>query len=55
VTDSPSLPLPTGAYILGAAFDEMFAPDGSIRPHYAPLHERIRELSGGDLAERQRL
>jgi len=47
--------LPTGAYILGAAFDEMFAPDGSIRPHYAPLHERIRELSGGDLAERQRL
>ncbi|MEI7932229.1 MAG: circularly permuted type 2 ATP-grasp protein, partial [Alphaproteobacteria bacterium] len=33
----------------------MFAPDGSIRPHYAPLHERIRELSGGDLAERQRL
>jgi len=47
--------LPAGAYIPGVAYDEMFATDGSIRGHYAALHERISELSARDLAERQRI
>ena len=31
-------------YDTGGFFDEMFLPDGSIRPHYQPLGERFKEL-----------
>lgn len=38
-----------------APYDEMVAPDGEVRPHYAALARRVASLSDEDLAERQRL
>jgi uncharacterized circularly permuted ATP-grasp superfamily protein len=35
-------------------YDEMFAPDGSVRPHYAALSARVAALSPADLAEQQK-
>ena len=40
-------------YALGAAYDEMFSPDGATRPDYQLLRERIRTLSREELADRQ--
>jgi len=37
-----------------APYDEMRAPDGEVRPHYAALAGRLETLSAQDLAERQR-
>lgn len=37
-----------------APYDEMRAPDGGVRPHYAALAGRLETLSAQDLAERQR-
>ncbi len=40
-------------YLLGRAYDEMFAADGRVRPHYAELHRRLGELSPEELRLRQ--
>ena len=40
-------------YVLGAPYDEMFSPDGATRADYQLLRERIRTLSGEELADRQ--
>jgi uncharacterized circularly permuted ATP-grasp superfamily protein len=45
---------PFTEYYLDAAYDEMFAADGSVRPQYAALHSRLRELSPAELEQRQR-
>lgn len=37
-----------------APYDEMAAPTGDVRPHYAALAARLQTLSAQDLAERQR-
>jgi uncharacterized circularly permuted ATP-grasp superfamily protein len=47
------LPLTDAAYLPGRAYDEMIAPDGSVRPHYAVLQNRIASLSAEELGERQ--
>jgi len=41
------------AYLPGVAFDEMYQPDGGVRPNYAVMHERLTTLSADDLASRQ--
>jgi uncharacterized circularly permuted ATP-grasp superfamily protein len=35
-------------------YDEMLAPDGQVRPHYAALDARLATLSPDELADRQR-
>jgi uncharacterized circularly permuted ATP-grasp superfamily protein len=40
-------------YTLGAAFDEMFARDGSSRAHYQALSGRLATLPADELARRQ--
>ncbi|MDP1988336.1 MAG: hypothetical protein Q8K44_13960, partial [Phenylobacterium sp.] len=35
-------------------YDEMHAPDGSVRPHFAALARRLAALDPGELDERQR-
>ena len=54
IEEVPSLPLTQAAYLPGEAFDEMYAPDGTPRPHYRDMHKRLLTLSAEDLAERQR-
>jgi uncharacterized circularly permuted ATP-grasp superfamily protein len=44
---------PFVAYTLGAAYDEMFAPDGMVRPEYAALAENLANLPSEELARRQ--
>jgi uncharacterized circularly permuted ATP-grasp superfamily protein len=41
-------------YTLTNAYDEMFAPDGSIRPAYIELARRLCSLSPDELQQRQR-
>ena len=41
-------------YRPGVSYDEMFAPDGSVRASYAALDTRLATLSPPELAERQR-
>ena len=46
----------SGARVAAAVpYDEMMAPDGEVRPHYAALARRVASLADEDLAERQRL
>src|SRR3954463_16630937 len=52
--EAPTLPLPQAAYLPGAAYDEMFDREGSVRPHYEPLYARMETLSAQEMAERQR-
>src|SRR5436190_1508122 len=40
-------------YRLGSAYDEMFASDGTVRRHYAELHERVAQLTPDELRRRQ--
>ncbi|HWU26914.1 MAG TPA: hypothetical protein VN154_10990, partial [Rhizomicrobium sp.] len=40
-------------YVLGRAYDEMFAADGRVRPHCAALHRRLSELPSEELTRRQ--
>jgi uncharacterized circularly permuted ATP-grasp superfamily protein len=40
-------------YRLGAAYDEMFTPDGTVRAHYAALAERLSTLPADELHRRQ--
>ncbi|HEY2070447.1 MAG TPA: circularly permuted type 2 ATP-grasp protein [Rhizomicrobium sp.] len=44
---------PYARYLLGAAYDEMFARDGTVHPHYAALDQRLRTLPPEELARRQ--
>ena len=44
---------PYANYALGAAYDEMFARDGSVRPHYAALDARLTRLAPEELHRRQ--
>jgi len=39
----------------GGFFDEVFAQDGGVRPHYARLVERLRSFSDEELSHRARL
>ena len=42
-------------YDTGGFFDEVVAADGTVRPHYRRLVDRLRTFSAEDLAERDRL
>ena len=53
VTMEDVLPLTQAAYLPGVAFDEMFEPGGTVRPHYELLQDRIARLGAEELAERQ--
>jgi uncharacterized circularly permuted ATP-grasp superfamily protein len=44
---------PYAGYALGAAFDEMFARDGGVRPNYAELHAQVARLPAEELYRRQ--
>jgi uncharacterized circularly permuted ATP-grasp superfamily protein len=44
---------PFAAYTLGAAYDEMFAADGSVRPQYAALADSLTSLPPAELQRRQ--
>jgi len=44
---------PYKAYALGAAYDEMFARDGSLRSHYEQLGIRLATLAPDELLRRQ--
>ena len=46
-------PASEAAYLLGDAFDEMYAPDGEVRGHYRLLQARMTTLGADELAERQ--
>jgi len=41
-------------YEVGDFFDEMFEADGSVRPHYRGLFERLRELEPSDVVQKQK-
>src|SRR5262249_35863964 len=49
----PGHDLPFKNYVLGAAYDEMFAHDHSLRPHYASLGHRLVTLKPDELVRRQ--
>jgi uncharacterized circularly permuted ATP-grasp superfamily protein len=44
---------PYANYLLSRAYDEMFAPEGRVRAHYADLHQGIAELPVDELRRRQ--
>src|SRR5262245_25202400 len=44
---------PYADYTLSAAYDEMFARDGTVRPPYAELHQHVAELAPEELHRRQ--
>jgi uncharacterized circularly permuted ATP-grasp superfamily protein len=44
---------PTLEYDTGGFWDEMFLPDGSARPHYAPLVRQLATLTPSEVARRQ--
>ncbi len=44
---------PFGDYVLDIAYDEMFAADGSVRPHCAALYARLAAIPPEELARRQ--
>ncbi len=44
---------PFARYQLGVPYDEMFDRDGSVRPHYAALAERLNNLPPEELHRRQ--
>src|SRR5258708_39481054 len=54
VVDSrPGRDAPYAGYVLGAPYDEMFAPDGDVRAHCAALHARIATMPPEELIRRQ--
>ncbi|MGA7710358.1 MAG: circularly permuted type 2 ATP-grasp protein [Rhizomicrobium sp.] len=53
IAPRPGRDAPYAKYTLGAAYDEMFAADGSIRPHCAVLAERLATLPPEELIRRQ--
>ncbi|MGA3027525.1 MAG: circularly permuted type 2 ATP-grasp protein [Bryobacteraceae bacterium] len=42
-------------YQTGAFFDEMFAAEGELRPHYARLHDELASMLPAEFEERRRL
>jgi uncharacterized circularly permuted ATP-grasp superfamily protein len=44
-----------GDYEVGPYFDELFFPDGTVRPHYQLLHERFAELAPDELERKKQL
>ncbi len=50
--EMPASPALFARYQQGAAYDEMFAADGSPRPHYAPLYRRLLRLEAEELHRR---
>ena len=44
---------PPAGYRPGAAYDEMYTPDGGVRSHYALMHGRMSTLGADELEERQ--
>src|ERR1700689_3998067 len=44
---------PFEGYALGTPYDEMFERDGTERPQYQILHERLQELGPDELRQRQ--
>ncbi len=53
VAPRPGHDAPYAKYTLGAAYDEMFAADGTIRPHCAVLAARLATLPPEELIRRQ--
>ncbi|MBI3676411.1 MAG: circularly permuted type 2 ATP-grasp protein [Proteobacteria bacterium] len=49
----PGRDAPYKQYVLGAAYDEMFAHGGGVRPHYAALNSRLLSLAPEELSRRQ--
>lgn len=49
----PGVDPPFRNYVLDHAYDEAFLPDGSPRPHYHALHERMSHLPVEELQRRQ--
>jgi uncharacterized circularly permuted ATP-grasp superfamily protein len=49
-----AIPMQVGGDDTLAPYNEMYAADGSLRPHYAALNQRLATLGREDLAERQR-
>ncbi len=49
----PGRDAPYKNYVVGPAYDEMFAPDGTVRPPYAALNARIATLDSEELKRRQ--
>ncbi|MFP4352308.1 MAG: circularly permuted type 2 ATP-grasp protein [Puniceicoccaceae bacterium] len=41
-------------YEVGDFFDEMFEADGSVRPHYRGLFERLRDLEPAEVVQKQK-
>jgi uncharacterized circularly permuted ATP-grasp superfamily protein len=55
LTDDAPLAVPQlgfNRYELDGAYDEMFAPDGTPRPHYAALYRRLLQLPSDELRRR---
>src|SRR5258707_2774704 len=50
---TPGRDAPYEHYALGKPYDEMFAPDGQVRPHYSALDGRLTTLPAGELQRRQ--
>ena len=44
---------PFADYSLGTAYDEMFARDGTVRPHYENLHDRLKSFAPAELRRRK--
>jgi len=44
---------PFAGYETGRAYDEMMADDGSIRPHYQKLYQRLKALPPGEFRRRK--
>lgn len=51
-TTPSTLPAPFAQYELDAAYDEMFAADGTQRPHYAALYRRLVNIPSDELQRR---
>ena len=49
----PGIDKPFADYSLGAAWDEMFTPDGEPRPHAAALYDALATLPADELVRRQ--
>lgn len=52
-TKSGLFPAPFTHYTIEDAYDEMFSADGSTRPHYESIYQRLLDLSERELHKRQ--
>jgi len=44
---------PLSSYTLGAGYDEMFTAQGTARPHYEALHDRLQVVDPSEMRQRQ--